>query len=207
MTKNPDTAFNHDRKSVLTALNTPLPPTATLPLPPLPPATVAADLIKQFMTAAIDNSATVERLGNEQALPMAIKSCLHRRRLPRQIVCTSEWAHLNWAAAEIQASFRAPHADDLCGLSGAVAAAADCGAILSDSAHPHQLTAGLLPPHHFIAVRAQTIAPSLCEILAPPNSPPPRALVLSCGPSRTADIEQTLTLGVHGPLTVHVMIV
>jgi L-lactate dehydrogenase complex protein LldG len=35
----------------------------------------------------------------------------------------------------------------------------------------------------------------------------PRAVSFISGPSRTADIEQTLTLGAHGPYRVHVIIV
>jgi L-lactate dehydrogenase complex protein LldG len=36
---------------------------------------------------------------------------------------------------------------------------------------------------------------------------PPRAVNFISGPSRTADIEQTVTLGAHGPYRVHVIIV
>ena len=35
---------------------------------------------------------------------------------------------------------------------------------------------------------------------------PPRQICFISGPSRTADIEQTLTLGMHGPLAVHIII-
>jgi L-lactate dehydrogenase complex protein LldG len=35
----------------------------------------------------------------------------------------------------------------------------------------------------------------------------PRAVNFISGPSRTADIEQTVTLGAHGPYRVHVMLI
>jgi L-lactate dehydrogenase complex protein LldG len=35
---------------------------------------------------------------------------------------------------------------------------------------------------------------------------PPRAVNFISGPSRTADIEQTVTLGAHGPYRVHVIL-
>ena len=34
----------------------------------------------------------------------------------------------------------------------------------------------------------------------------PRALNLITGPSRTADVEQTIQLGAHGPRSVHVIL-
>jgi L-lactate dehydrogenase complex protein LldG len=36
---------------------------------------------------------------------------------------------------------------------------------------------------------------------------PPRAVTFISGPSRTADIEQTVTLGAHGPYRVHIVMV
>jgi L-lactate dehydrogenase complex protein LldG len=36
---------------------------------------------------------------------------------------------------------------------------------------------------------------------------PPPSLVLVTGPSRTGDFEQVLTLGAHGPTTLHVVLV
>jgi len=39
------------------------------------------------------------------------------------------------------------------------------------------------------------------------SSSVPRALNLITGPSRTADIEQTIELGAHGPKRMHVLLV
>jgi L-lactate dehydrogenase complex protein LldG len=36
---------------------------------------------------------------------------------------------------------------------------------------------------------------------------PPRATFFVSGPSRTADIEQTIVVGAHGPYRVHVILV
>ncbi|MGI0014778.1 MAG: LUD domain-containing protein, partial [Nitrososphaera sp.] len=51
------------------------------------------------------------------------------------------------------------------------------------------------------------ILPSLADALALPQVRASSATVVITGPSRTADIEMTLTIGVHGPGEVHVFLI
>lgn len=95
------------------------------------------------------------------------------------------------------------------GLSGAVAAIADCGAIVVSSGPGRSRMASLLPPVHFALVSREAFYPSAASFLAA-NAALVAAssnLVFITGPSRTADIEMTLTRGVHGPKEVHVLFV
>ena len=194
--------FNDDREAVLSAVGDSFPAPATVSAPAAP--SPVGDMTEHFMSAVGENDATVERLSDENAIVGAAAAYLRSRELPLQLVCTPEWQHLNWRAAGINAEVRAPVGDDICGLTGVAAAAADCGAMLLRGDNSEQLTASLLPPHHLAVVRATDIFASLSDVLA--RHRPPGMIALSCGPSRTADIEQTLTLGVHGPLSVHVLI-
>jgi L-lactate dehydrogenase complex protein LldF len=92
------------------------------------------------------------------------------------------------------------------GLSGARAAAAETGSILVQSGNGMPLTASLLPEIHLVVLYENQIKSSVAEVLSMINadSPIPAALALISGPSRTADIEMTLTIGVHGPREIHV---
>lgn len=95
------------------------------------------------------------------------------------------------------------------GLTGAVAAIADCGAIVVASGPGRSRMASLLPPVHFALVSREALYPSAASFLAA-NAPLVAAssnLVFITGPSRTADIEMTLTRGVHGPKEIHVLLV
>lgn len=85
------------------------------------------------------------------------------------------------------------------GLTGARAAAADTGALALASAPGQPLTASLLPETHIACLRAQDIVPTLANLLSQPWISQTSNTVLISGPSRTADIEMTLTIGVHGP--------
>jgi L-lactate dehydrogenase complex protein LldG len=69
--------------------------------------------------------------------------------------------------------------------------------------------AGLVDPVHVIEAHADQLVPDLAAALAviAPELPASSAVTLITGPSRTADIEQTLIRGVHGPKDVHVVFV
>ena len=69
--------------------------------------------------------------------------------------------------------------------------------------------AGLVDPVHVIEAREDQLVPDLAAALERigPELAASSAVTLVTGPSRTADIEQTLIRGVHGPGEVHVVFV
>jgi len=200
--------FKDDREAVLSSLERMDDQAETPPSPPLPH---SGDKVENFTAAAVANASTVERLASESAVPAAVAGYLKQNKLPMEIVCTPEWEKLDWQAVGITVHCREPLDDDTTGVTGITAAAADYGAMLADSSHPHQLTLSLLPPHHIAVLREQDIYPTLAEVMeksfAVSGQGSPRARNIICGPSRTADIEQTLTLGAHGPVAVHILII
>ena len=64
--------------------------------------------------------------------------------------------------------------------------------------------ASLLPDVHIVVLYARDIYSSMDQVLHLEEIGDSAAVSLISGPSRTADIEMTLTLGVHGPKEVHV---
>ncbi len=93
------------------------------------------------------------------------------------------------------------------GITGAVAAIAETGTLVVKSGRGKPLTASLLPEIHIAVIRAEQIVSSLEEALSASNVQEAAAAVLISGPSRTADIEMTLTIGVHGPGELQVLLV
>ena len=74
--------------------------------------------------------------------------------------------------------------------------------------------ASLLAPVHIAVLRRAQIVRGLGEALAQLQEwhgsnifADSSNLTLITGPSRTGDIEQTLTLGVHGPREIHVVLI
>ena len=86
-------------------------------------------------------------------------------------------------------------------------AVAETGTIVCSSAGGRALQAGLLPAHHVAIVRRERIFETLDDLFAAVAGAPPANLTLVTGPSRTADIELTLAIGVHGPEKLDILLV
>jgi len=95
------------------------------------------------------------------------------------------------------------------GITGADYALADTGTLVLISSPEEARLISLLPPVHLAFVARENILSGLDELFATLPKPAARtsSMVLITGPSRTADIEQILIRGVHGPGHVHVVIV
>lgn len=85
------------------------------------------------------------------------------------------------------------------GLSGAEAALAETGSIVVRSGPGKSRLVTLLPPVHVALVPASCLVPDIFTWTAGRSGELPANVVLISGPSKTADIEFELTLGVHGP--------
>ena len=95
------------------------------------------------------------------------------------------------------------------GVTGAFAGIAESGTIAVVSGAGRSRLASLLAPVHIAVLRADRLYPSLTTFFAAHANVAEKGsnLVLITGPSRTADIEMTLTRGVHGPGEIHVVVV
>jgi L-lactate dehydrogenase complex protein LldG len=79
------------------------------------------------------------------------------------------------------------------------AAIAETGSLVCSSEGERPVQGGLLPAHHVAIVSSENIYETLDDFFSTLGDTPPTNLTLETGPSRTADIELTLTIGVHGP--------
>ena len=113
---------------------------------------------------------------------------------------------------EIEELGIAPNAHDIfrfdAGISTAQAAIAETGTLVLDSTRERHRLVSLVPPAHIAIINASSICATLSDALAllrneKEISP---AVTFITGPSRTADIELTLTIGVHGPQQLFVII-
>ena len=90
------------------------------------------------------------------------------------------------------------------GISGAEAAIANTGTLVVPSGEGKPQYVSLTPEIHFAVLNSKDIYQDLTQGLQLPVIKDASTISMISGPSRTADIEMTLTLGVHGPRRLHV---
>lgn len=106
------------------------------------------------------------------------------------------------------------------GISGVDCVLAETGSLILSSETEGSQLASVAPPVHVALYRREQVVSSLDDALeklspstgAAPGAEPPgaatgRSIVFVTGTSRTADIEQILIRGVHGPRDVHAILV
>jgi L-lactate dehydrogenase complex protein LldG len=92
-----------------------------------------------------------------------------------------------------------PDAGIRAGLTGAMAGIAETGSLLLCNGPGTPLAASLLPETHIAIIQGEDIRWDLADVFSLQELRESTSAVLVTGPSRTADIEMTLTIGVHGP--------
>ncbi|HKP82217.1 MAG TPA: lactate utilization protein [Pyrinomonadaceae bacterium] len=193
-----------------TAVNQPV----VLPAQPL--ASNLIDLFKQNIEA-VDGHCIIAHSKGEiaDALTQTI-SALQKTKLRAQRIAISDAPEverlMHMTDLEIEELGIAPSASEIfgfdVGITTAQAAIAETGTLVLDSARERHRFVSLVPPVHIAIVDASTIYATLGEtltMLQNGNEVSP-AVTFVTGPSRTADIELTLTIGVHGPQELYVII-
>ena len=104
-----------------------------------------------------------------------------------------------WQFAGESADFRRWCSEADAGLTSAVFGLAETGSLVLVPGPTQSRLTSLLPPVHIVLLPESRILPSIFDWVEKRPEAFPSNLVLVSGPSKTADIEQTLVVGVHGP--------
>ena len=173
-----------------------------------------ADCVSQLAEMLTKQAAEVARVATPEDAVHAIASYLSSNNLPPRLRIGADLslAALPWKAAwDISRVYgRAEPSDKAC-LSRAIVAAAETGTLFLVSGADNPTTLNFLPEFHMVLVKASDIVGSyeeawdrLRKIYGERTLP--RTVNLISGPSRTADIEQTIVRGAHGPRCLYVLI-
>lgn len=190
---------------------------ATPPRGPIPERArrPAPDRIALFAAMLEEQGAEVRRLAKAADIPAAIVDYLRAINLPARVRMGDDpvLAGLPWqSVSTLERLTGAAGPDDPAGLSRAAAAAAETGTLFLVSGPANPTTVNFVPDVHIAVIAAHDVLGSYEEAwdrvrsLAPSDRLP-RSVNLISGPSRTADVEQTIIMGVHGPRRLHVLLI
>ena len=165
-----------------------------------------------FIRKAEKAAATVERLESITAVPAAAARRLAEWNLPARLRLAPGMADggIDWTTAPTLETTAGPsRGDDLAALNRALAGVAETGTLIVNSGVDSPTTLNFLPLAHLAVVSARDIVPAYEDAWDHLRSagPLPRTVNMITGPSRTGDIEQTIQLGAHGPLRLHILLI
>lgn len=174
-----------------------------------------AERVELFVRKAGEVFATVARLGSRDDIPAAVSDYLRNRNLPQAIRhgADARLANLPWEReAHLAVTVGPSDGKDLAALSYADAGVAETGTAVLTSGADNPTTLNFLPDHHIVVVDASTVSGDYETVWAGLRrrfgaGVMPRTVNLVTGPSRSADIEETLLLGAHGPRSLHILVV
>lgn len=167
------------------------------------------DLVTCFRERVLSLASTWDEVSAEGEIPAATAAYLREHNLSLRAVCWREFIGLDWAGSGIEVEARNTHGDDLVGITGAFCAIAETGTLMMLSGPSTPAAVSLLPETHVAVVSKTRIVRGMedaWDLLRAEFEHVPRAVNFISGPSRTADIEQTVTLGAHGPYRVHIIL-
>jgi L-lactate dehydrogenase complex protein LldG len=170
---------------------------------------VDGDLLNLFMTKVQAAAGTVEQVPNSAAVPAAVSGYLTEHNLPNRVALAPALESLPWPEA-LQIKVGPSQGDDPTSVTPCVAAVAETGSVVLLSSPESPTTLNFLPDDHIVLVRTNQIVQYLEDvwtILRERFDGLPRTVNFITGPSRTADVEQTIQLGAHGPRRLHVLLV
>ncbi len=170
------------------------------------------DPLQRLRERALSLTTTLDEVADLAAVPAAVARYLRNNQLPLNAVCWAELAALDWTSAGLQIEARETHGNDLVGITGAFCAIAETGTLMLLSGADTPGATSLLPETHIAVLPRSRIVRGMEDAWALQRAEcgadaMPRAVNFISGPSRTADIEQTLVLGAHGPYRVHLVII
>ena len=168
-----------------------------------------------FRTMVEAASGTTEVVSGGSGVPGAITAFLRAQNLPMRLrrgadprLAAFPWDQERTLEIDVGPS----DGNQLAAVSHAFGAIAESGTLMLTSGPDNPTTLNFLPDTHIVVVDAADVAGDYETLWTRLRErygagAMPRTVNLITGPSRSADIEQTLILGAHGPRRLHVVIV
>ncbi len=147
-------------------------------------------------------------LANMDEVPNAVMCYLQGIHLELRVIAAPDenLTRLHWQQSGVDATWGKAEKPDRVSVTMAYAGIAETGTIAMVSSAQSPVTLNFLPEVNIVVLPESRLVPAM-EQFWPLVKQQPRAVNFITGPSKTADIEQTIVYGAHGPKKFHVLII
>jgi L-lactate utilization protein LutC len=168
-----------------------------------------------FAEKLAQNKATFSEILARKSIPGAVARHVARQGYDGKVIVGQSLTALPWDIVDLDCNgvseqHDLPLEDGLMMVTDCFAAAAETGTIITLSDRDHDSRLNFVARHHCVVLDEQDLVGPYEDVWVHMQNrqvPMPRAANFITGPSRTADIEQTIELGAHGPASLHVILV
>lgn len=172
---------------------------------------VDGPLIDRFIAKHAAVNGTFRIVGKYSEVPEAVGEFLRCHELPSRVLMGSSrfLSHIDWPH-EWEIERRVAGKDDMVSVTDAVCAIAETGTIVLASSSEASSTHAFVPENHVVVINAGQVVRHLDDALniaatrIDDDSP---GVHMVTGPSKTADVEQTIQYGAHGPRRLHAIVI
>jgi L-lactate dehydrogenase complex protein LldG len=168
--------------------------------------------VPTFQAEALRSGATLTTVALAAEVPEEIARYLRDSNLPATMRMGADprLEAMPWGATTLEITYGASDGHDLNAVSAAFAAVAETGTLAMVSGPDNPSTLNMLPDNHIVVLFAEDVVGDFESVFdrvrARYGAAMPRTLNFITGPSRSADIEQTLLFGAHGPRRLHIVL-
>ncbi len=195
------------RENILNKIRTTRNGGQTHSLPELVRPAINPDHITQFKEKLELGGGSLSSVENLETAASLISDFLVKENLPMQLRLAPALQHMKWDD-QIEVSYGRSQGSDLVSVTPAFCAIAETGSVVLLSSPECPTSLNFLPDYHFVIVDASQLVPHIEDawVKLREQKAIPRTINIITGPSKTADVEQTLQIGAHGPRQLQVIL-
>jgi L-lactate dehydrogenase complex protein LldG len=169
----------------------------------------AGDAVERFAAKMLEKSATLVRIGSLAEVGGEVDRFVRAQGAARRLCVAQALQGIAWPQ-DLDVQYRVALQEDETSVTPCFAAVAESGGIVTLSGPGTPSTLNFVPDNHIVIVHASQVVRHFEDMWAlwrASGRSMPRTVNIISGPSRTADIEQTIQLGAHGPRRLHILLV
>ncbi len=177
-----------------------------------PPAMIrpalTGSLLESFKQKLALGGGTFEQIDTIDEAPATISRYLQTHGWTTNIRVAPKLKEMAWGET-LQVSFGNTRGEHLASVTPAFCAVAETGSVVLLSSDKSPTTLNFLPDTHIVLITKDQLVSHIEDVWEKLRAlgEIPRSINFITGPSKTADVEQTLQIGAHGPRELHVVLI